>query len=355
MVLPLTVALAGDVIPARPLTPASESAEKVYALVGAADIAIGNLDMALTTEAAPVRKLVTRRASSELARDIYMLGFDVLSVANNHTVDFGWAGLQQTVDAVAAGGLKVVGAGATRREAAAPLVERVAGRRVGIIAFSCLTPAGMEASEERPGISAIRIDTAYQIDAVYQMEEPGDPSVVRIRTQAQPDDLAFAVEAVRRLRAECDLLIVTIHWGFGSGEALAEYQAPLGAALIDAGADIVHGHHPHAVHAIGAHRGKPILFGLGTFLAQQFFLNSGPAAARMRAGMSPDGYIALVDLEADDRIGLRIVPTTLDSNYTPALAKGADFDRIADRLSRLSAPYGVTIEFSGGEGRVRLP
>jgi poly-gamma-glutamate synthesis protein (capsule biosynthesis protein) len=353
--LPLTVALAGDVIPARPLTPVPESAEPVYALVGGADIAIGNLEMALTDAGTPVRKLVTRRASPEIARDIYMLGFDVLSVANNHTVDYGWPGLLETSTALASGGVRVIGGGLSRREAAAPVIERVAGRRIGVIAFSCLTPAGMDAADDRPGIASIRIDTAYQIDAAYQMEEPGDPSVVKIRTHPQAADLAFATEAVQRLRRDCDLLIVSIHWGFGSGEVLAEYQAPLGAALIDAGADIVHGHHPHAVHAIGAHRGKPILFGLGTFMAQQFFLNSGPAAAAMRAGMSPDGYIALVDVEPDDGLSLRIVPTTLDDNYTPTLATGAAFERIAQRLQRLSAAHGVSIDFAAGEGRVRLP
>lgn len=353
--LPLTIALAGDVIPARSLTPASESAEKVYALVGSADIAIGNLEMALTNESTPVAKMITRRASPELARDVYMLGFDVLSVANNHTIDFGWPGLLETQSALAGGGVRAIGGGLTRREAAAPIIERVAGRRIGVIAFSCLAPAGMDATDDRPGIASIRIDTAYEVDAARQMEEPGDPSAVKIRTHPQAGDLAFAIDAVKRLRAECDLLIVSIHWGFGSGETLAEYQAPLGAALIDAGADIIHGHHPHAVHAIGAHRGRPILFGLGTFLAQQFFLNSGPVAAAMRAGMSPDGYIALIDCESDNKLVVRVVPTTLDGNYAPTLAVGADFERIAKRLSRLSTAFGVTIDFSEREGRVRLP
>ncbi len=147
---------------------------------------------------------------------------------------------------------------------------------------------------------------------------------------------------MKRLRAECDLLIVSIHWGFGSGETLAEYQAPLGAALIDAGADIVHGHHPHAIHAIGAHRGKPILFGLGTFMAQQFFLNSGPAAAAMRAGMSPDGYIALVDVEPND--GLR----------SPRCAYHARQQLHADarRGRRLRAHCPAPVALVGGARRV---
>lgn len=71
--------------------------------------------------------------------------------------------------------------------------------------------------------------------------------------------------------------------------------------------------------------------------------------------MSPDGYIALVDVEPDDRLNVRVVPTTLDENYTPTLAGGDAFERIAGRLQRLSAVHGVAIEFAGGEGRVKIP
>ena len=69
----------------------------------------------------------------------------------------------------------------------------------------------------------------------YQMEEPGDPSVIRVRTEVAGDDLTFATGAVKAAKAACDVLAVTIHWGFGSGEELAEYQLPLARALVAAG------------------------------------------------------------------------------------------------------------------------
>ena len=75
------------------------------------------------------------------------------------------------------------------------------GRRVGIIAFSCLTPTGMAAAPDRPGISALHVETAYEIDPWYQMEEPGDPSVVRIRTRVRDADLAKAERLVSARRA----------------------------------------------------------------------------------------------------------------------------------------------------------
>ncbi len=104
-------------------------------VVGQADIAISNLEMTLTNETVPVRKLVTRKAAADVGATSTCWASTCLSVANNHTVDFGWPGLRATAEALTAGGAKVVGAGATRQKAAAPLIKRVAGRRVGIVAF----------------------------------------------------------------------------------------------------------------------------------------------------------------------------------------------------------------------------
>ncbi len=220
------------------------------------------------------------------------------------------------------------------------------------MAFSCLTPTGMGAGPGRPGISAVHIETAYEIDPWYQMEEPGDPSVVKIRTRARDQDLAEVQRLVGEARASCDLLVVTIHWGFGSGEELAEYQLPLGQALIEAGADLVHGHHPHAVHPIGFHQGKPILFGLGTFIGQQVFLDAPPNVKAMWAGMSPDGYVARIGFSDDDNPSIALHPTTLDNDRLPQRARGEDFDQIAERLRRLSAPYGATVTADGDILRV---
>jgi poly-gamma-glutamate synthesis protein (capsule biosynthesis protein) len=247
----------------------------------------------------------------------------------------------------------VVGAGRNIDEAQKPDVATVAGTKIGVIAFSCLLPTGMAASPFRPGISPIHINTSYEVDPYYQMEEPGDISVVKVRTQARESDVTAATSAVKALRQRCDVVIVTIHWGFGSGEDLAEYQMPLARNLIDAGADIIHGHHPHAIHAVGFHRGKPILFSLGTLVGQQIFLDASPVVKKLWAGMSADGYVATITISNGAGIAVELTPTMLDADRLPLIAEGADFNRIRDRLVRLSALYGAVIEQHGATLRAR--
>jgi poly-gamma-glutamate synthesis protein (capsule biosynthesis protein) len=347
----LTLCLTGDILPTRRLLDPPGSAQAVYDLLHAADLTIGNFEMPLTRQGAPLHKLLNIRAAPEIAADVPLLGVDVVTLANNHAVDYGWPGLRDTREALSRAGLAVIGVGEDRTAAMRPVLRDVAGVRVGVIAFSCLTPTGMGASTDRPGIAAIHVQTGYEIDPRYQMEEPGDPSVVRIRTAAHADDLAVAVAAVADLRMRCDILVVTIHWGFGSGEDLAEYQWPLGRALIEAGADVVHGHHPHAIHAVGLHRGKPILFSAGTLIGQQVFLDASPQVKSLWAGMSPDGYIAELHFAPGTPPRITLHSTTLDDARLPLLATGADAERITARLARLSAP-GATVQADGQVLRV---
>jgi hypothetical protein len=343
----VTIGLIGDVLPTRRLVAPPAEVASVYALLGEVDVSIGNLEMPFTTAPTPVEKLLNIRCVPEIAADLPVLNVDVFNLANNHAVDYGWDGLKETVAHVEKAGIRVIGAGRNRAEAAAPAILSAAGCRVGVIAFSSLTPTGMAASDTRPGISAIRIDTSYEVDPWYQMEEPGDPSVLRIRTRARPEDVAFAAEAVRALSARCDVLVATIHWGFGSGDDLAEYQVPLAQALIDAGADIVHGHHPHAIHPIGFYKGKPILFTPSTFIGQQVFLDASPKVHRLWAGMSPDGYVAHLQMAGRKLQDMVCYPTVLGADRLPRLARGADFARIAERLARLSRPMCATVDVVG--------
>ncbi len=347
------LALTGDILPTRELSPVSEQVKRVLDVIRGADFALGNFEMPLTHANAAVEKLLNIKASPHIAPSLSVLGLDMVTVANNHAVDYGWEGLAQTVEVLKAQGLRVVGAGESVAEAMRPEVVTVGGKRIGVVAFSCLLPTGMAAAQNRPGISPIHVRTSYEIDPYYQMEEPGDMSVVRVRTEVKAADLDAAVSAVRALRARCDILVVTIHWGFGSGEEIAEYQVPLAHRLVEAGADIIHGHHPHAVHGIGFHQGRPILFSPGTLVGQQVFLDASPAVKTLWAGMSPDGYIATISISGSDITEIEIVPTTLNSDRLPVIATGEDFDRIHRRLVRLSEPLGAGIESDGAVLRAR--
>jgi poly-gamma-glutamate synthesis protein (capsule biosynthesis protein) len=340
----IDIILSGDILPTRRLIDPPAAAAAIYDRVRAADLAIGNFEMSCSERGTRVQKLLNIRAPATTAADAPVLGFDVLTLANNHAVDYGWEALADTRDSLVRGGIAVVGVGATRAEAAKPSFHDAGGMRVGVIAFSCLTPTGMSAADDRPGLSPIHVRTAYEVDPWYQMEEPGDPSVLRVRTEVMAEDLDYATAAVRAAKAECGFLVVTVHWGFGSGEALAEYQLPLARALIDAGADVIHGHHPHAIHGIGFHAGRPIFFSAGTFIGQQVFLDASPQVQALWAAMSPDGYLACLRI-ADGRIDtIALLPTTLEAARLPVRAAGEVSDRIFERLARLSAPLGAVVE-----------
>lgn len=347
MTASFSIVFCGDTLPVYRLDKLPSSARKVFDIAAKGDFALGNFEIPLTSRGAPVQKLLNIRTAPSIADSLPVLGLNVATIANNHAVDYGIEGLVDTAANLKSAGIEAIGAGADIEDAFRPVFREAGGRRIGVIAFSCLTPTGMTAAENRAGIAGLRIETGYEIDPWYQMEEPGDPSVIRIRTRVREDDLALAVARVSEARGECDILIVTLHWGFGSGEELAEYQRPLAERLVEAGADVIHGHHPHAIHAFGFHRGKPIIFSAGTYVGQQIFLDAPPAVKRLWAGMSPDGYVTTLTYgdDADPVITLR--PTTLDANRLPRLVDGVEFQNIADRLERLSAAQGANIARSG--------
>ncbi|MBB6469863.1 poly-gamma-glutamate synthesis protein (capsule biosynthesis protein) [Aminobacter lissarensis] len=346
-----TLAVTGDVIPLDHLRPDAQAPEVQAVLrhLHDADLVIGNFEMPLTCAETPLQKLLNIRADPSIASDLDALGLDIVTVANNHTVDYGCEGLKDTVENLRATGLQVVGAGETLTEAVTPAAAFLGSKRVGVLAFSCLVPTGMGAAERRAGISGLKIVTSYEIDPYYQMEEPGDLSAVRVRTRVHDDDMEFASRCVRDCRSRFDFLIVTVHWGFGSGDDLAEYQRPLAHALIEAGADMIHGHHPHAIHPIEFYRNKPILYGLGTLVGQQVFMEAAPTIKKLWSEMSAEGFVALLCPHSSADPQVQLVPHILNARRLPGLAKGAELDRLLSRLKRLSSPFGTKIEVRNGE------
>jgi poly-gamma-glutamate capsule biosynthesis protein CapA/YwtB (metallophosphatase superfamily) len=194
-------------------------------------------------------------------------GFDVLACANNHTVDAGHEGLLDTLELMRSQGIVAVGAGRDAEEAYAPAIIDVQGVRVGILAFASVYQAGYEARRHVPGIAALRIHSHYYIpdwDA-YGRVEPG--GVPQVRTFPWPEDIDQLRSSIARLRERADVVVVSHHWGqAGRPAVLTDYERVLGHASIDAGADVVLGHHHHFLRGIEIYKGRPIYYGLGHFV-----------------------------------------------------------------------------------------
>ncbi len=345
----VTVAFTGDLVPSRtmfdgdrPLDPAVEEVRELFA---SADVAVASLLSPLSDRGTPIQKMINLRSDPALAADLRRLGFSVLHLANNHSMDFGFDALTDTVEHLAANDIATLGAGPDLAAATRGLVVEAGGLRIGLLAWSALVATGSGASPLRPGIAPLELRVSYEIDPVYLTEEPTFPPTVR--SAVTEASLAAACARVAELRAEVDVLLVVAHWGEGVGDRIGEYMQPLAHALLDAGADAVLGTHPHSVYGVEVHDGKPVFYSPGLFIDQTPRTGNTPEVDELYASMSPDSYIAMIEATAAGVTSVRLVPTTLGGANLPVVAGGADADRIQGRLEQMSRRYGTAFERDG--------
>lgn len=351
----LSIVAAGDCFPNARFyadgAPISPGFARTLELIRQADIRFANFEMPLSERGQPLEKLAAIRAHPELAVDVKEVGFDVVSLANNHALDYGHEALADTMSALDGIGVRYLGAGDSLAAAASPVIVEARGVRVGFIAFSCLVPPGAAAAADRAGIAPIHVHSGYEVNPYWAIEEPGEPLMIEIRTRADEAEQRFAEQRIGELRAQVDFLCASIHWGYGASDDLAEYQRPLGYALLDAGADAILGNHVHAVHGIEVYDGKPILYSPGTFIGRQIPVDASDVpelVQRLLAAMSPDGYFARIGVREDGSCSLALVPTSIDANGLPLLAEGQVLERIVERVTRHSAKLGTEVVLEDG-------
>ncbi|MFF5212883.1 CapA family protein [Streptosporangium sp. NPDC000396] len=168
---------------------------------------------------------------------------DACVLANNHVLDFGRLGLEESLDALAGAGLWAVGAGRDADEARRPAVVTAGGGRILIFSF------GMESSGIPPGWAAAP-----------------DRSGVDFVPALSDARAAEVVGRVRRVKGPGDIAVVSVHWGSNWGYHLAREQVRFAHALVDGGVDVVHGHSSHHPRPVEVYRGRLILYGSGDFV-----------------------------------------------------------------------------------------
>lgn len=240
--------------------------EKFFAKVApelqAADLTFGQLELTISDRGARVPQVRhTGKADPSFARVLKRAGFDCVGWASNHTVDWGAEGCLDTLAAIEDAGLVGLGAGPNLEAARRIRVQEISGIRVAVLAYCSILPQDYWATEKRPGCAPLRAFTHYE---QIEHDQPGTPA--RIRTFPHPDDLRGLEDDVRRARGLADVVIVSMHWGLHFiPAAIAEYQPIAGRAAIDAGADLVIGHHSHILKGVEMYRGRAIFYGIGNF------------------------------------------------------------------------------------------
>ena len=280
----LTVCAVGDVMVNRdqPGT-AFELAQPVFA---AADVTFGNCESTYSEHGSrnPAARGEVRAHPSNVA-GLRHAGFDVMSFANNHHLDAGYEAFLRTLEVLHEHGIATCGAGRNLAEAHEPAIVERNATRIAFLGYSSILFPGYEASSKAPGCAPLRVSTYYR---QIEIEQPG--SHPHIATVPDPDDVRALQEDIAEAKKRADVVVFTPHWGIHfTPVAVAPYERELARVAIDAGADIVLGHHQHILKGVDVHDGKVIFHGLGNFVMDVHMeAHAGRAALQEMQDQYPD-------------------------------------------------------------------
>jgi len=309
----LSLAAVGDVMLDRGVADAiaRHGLESILSVVAAqirpADIAFANLECPLAATGPHDPAKMIFRAEPRTIEVLLQGGFDIVSLANNHTLDAGEGPLIETIDHLEDAGIRYVGAAREQVHGSDPVFFDARGTRIGFLAYS-------------------------DLDFHYDSESRVDPDLTNLRAQ------------VAAAKDGCDLLVVSFHWGVQDSETPTHRQADVARASIDAGADLILGHHPHVLQGAEVYRRRLILYSMGDFVFDARTLDeaeSGIFEVYYRPGAGLELWMAPV----------RITPSRMGPEYPDSVER----DRILRRFVRMSDARNTGITIVNGLGYLNCP
>jgi poly-gamma-glutamate synthesis protein (capsule biosynthesis protein) len=243
---PITVVITGDLMLGRGVDATIRTSNDRYPFnytadyLRAADITVGNLECVMSTMGQPVpNKPYHFRCDPKGFGRLNAAGFDIVSLANNHSGDFGQGAYSDMLAQLPAHGLTPIGGGKNLATAHQPAIVTVRSTTVGFLAYCEIGPFSFAATRTSPGHAWL------------------DPALMR-------DDIVS-------LRPHVDYLIVFMHWGVEYSQAESGHQQTVARQAIEAGADFVVGAHPHVIQPTQTLAGKPVVYSLGNFVFDQMW------------------------------------------------------------------------------------
>jgi len=245
-----------------------------------ADITFGNLEGPISNRGSNQGSIYSFRANPKVAEGLNYAGFDVLSIANNHIWDWGKNALSDTLTILQNNNITPVGAGENFNEANSIKIVNSEGLKIGFLAYTNLYPKSLEAEENEIGIS--QFDVAGILKLVYSIKE----------------------------KKEADIVVVSLHWGNEYETNASQWQKDLAHKLIDAGADIIAGHHPHVAQEMERYKDGVIFYSLGNFVFDQSFSKE-----------TMEGMAGEVILEGNKIKGVKTYKVSINQYFQPEIVK----------------------------------
>jgi len=307
------VLLAGGVLAVMREKGAQSPWEGTAEFLSSADIALCNLEAPFGRDGEPWAKKFTFITPPHCISGLSEAGFDLVSLANNHIMDYGAGALKTTLSLLKEEGIGFSGAGLDIEEARRLAIVERRGLKVGLLSYSKTFPTGFYAGRRRPG-------TAPGYEGHLKQDIP-------------------------KSKEDVDFLIVAFHWGGEWSSEPRPYQTYLGRMAVDLGADLVVGHHPHVFQGIEVYKSAIIAYSLGNFVF-------GSLSKKAR------GILLRVKVREGRIVEGEVLPLRVRNDvvsYQPAILKGREAEVEIDEIKELSLPFGTEILLKGDVGLIQLP
>jgi poly-gamma-glutamate capsule biosynthesis protein CapA/YwtB (metallophosphatase superfamily) len=282
---PVRIVFVGDVMlaegPGRVIAAGRDPLAPFAAVLADADYRIGNLECPVATGGTPLESKIYNFRADPGAVSVLKGRFDAMSVANNHSGDYGKAAFLETLSVLDDQGIRHFGGGSNLAEAHAPLWIEKKGLRIAVLAYDEFKPRSFEAGADSPGVA-----------------------------WSEDDEVVSDIRAAHA--AGADVVIPFMHWGWEREATPTARQRQLARTMIDAGADAVVGSHPHVTQGAEVYHGRPIIYSLGNFVFDGFKL---PAAKV--------GWLLRLDVERGTGPSWLTLAAHIDADGTPHPEPGA--------------------------------
>ncbi len=280
---PVTIAITGDIMLARSITDRILATNDRYPFNDTADylagfdLTIGNLECVVSTLGARIPdKQYTFEATPRGFERLVAAGFDIVSLANNHSGDYGKDAFSDMLAKLPTNNITPLGSGANLVAAHTPVIKKVHSTTVGFLAYCEIQPNSFAATATSPGHAWL------------------DP------TMMQAD--------IKALRPQVDFLVVFTHWGVEYQVNESGHQQAMAHLAVDAGADFVVGAHPHVIQPSETYRGKPIVYSLGNFVFDEMW------------GVAAVGQVLALTIQGSTLVDWKLRKAQLGANWAPVWA-----------------------------------
>lgn len=286
----------------------------VKPFLGKADAVVGNLECSISSRGIAVKnKRFTLRAGKIAVQALSAAGFRVVTLANNHTMDFGPLALQDTLSILDDNDILYTGAGMDLADARTPAILKIKGKTLAFLAYSLTFPHEFFASAKRPGTA--------------------------------PGYAEFVKADVEKIRPLADIVVVSFHWGSELMATAKDYQIALGRQTIDWGADLVLGHHPHVLQELEIYKGHLIAYSLGNFVF-------GSESERTNSSI-----ILLLSFKGKSLAKVEAIPLDVNNyrvKYQPHVLSGKAARNVLESVKVSSGRFNTKLEIEDNHGTILL-